>query len=60
MGYEQITTETRGDVLLLTLNRPEKLNAVDRRESGSRVAAAARPGAQKLHRVEHDVCRPID
>ena len=27
MGYEQITTETRGDVLLLTLNRPEKLNA---------------------------------
>jgi 2-(1,2-epoxy-1,2-dihydrophenyl)acetyl-CoA isomerase len=27
MSYEQITTETRGDVLLLTLNRPEKLNA---------------------------------
>ncbi|HVR27893.1 MAG TPA: enoyl-CoA hydratase-related protein [Thermoanaerobaculia bacterium] len=27
MSYEQITTETRGDVLLVTLNRPEKLNA---------------------------------
>jgi 2-(1,2-epoxy-1,2-dihydrophenyl)acetyl-CoA isomerase len=27
MSYEQILTETRGDVLLLTLNRPEKLNA---------------------------------
>ena len=27
MGYEQITTEARGDALLLTLNRPEKLNA---------------------------------
>ena len=27
MSYEQITTETRGDILLLTLNRPEKLNA---------------------------------
>jgi 2-(1,2-epoxy-1,2-dihydrophenyl)acetyl-CoA isomerase len=27
VGYEQITTEARGDVLLLTLNRPEKLNA---------------------------------
>jgi 2-(1,2-epoxy-1,2-dihydrophenyl)acetyl-CoA isomerase len=27
VSYEQITTETRGEVLLLTLNRPEKLNA---------------------------------
>jgi enoyl-CoA hydratase/carnithine racemase len=27
MGYEQILTEQRGDVLLLTLNRPERLNA---------------------------------
>jgi 2-(1,2-epoxy-1,2-dihydrophenyl)acetyl-CoA isomerase len=27
VGYQQITTEARGDVLLLTLNRPEKLNA---------------------------------
>jgi len=27
VSYEQIATETRGDVLLLTLNRPEKLNA---------------------------------
>ena len=27
MGYEQILSEQRGDVLLLTLNRPERLNA---------------------------------
>ena len=27
MGYEQILAEQRGDVLLLTLNRPERLNA---------------------------------
>jgi enoyl-CoA hydratase/carnithine racemase len=27
MGYEQILTEQRGDVLLLTLNRPDRLNA---------------------------------
>lgn len=27
MGYEQITSEQRGDVLVLTLNRPERLNA---------------------------------
>jgi 2-(1,2-epoxy-1,2-dihydrophenyl)acetyl-CoA isomerase len=27
VSYQQITTETRGDILLLTLNRPEKLNA---------------------------------
>ena len=27
MGYEQIKCETRGEVVLLTLNRPERLNA---------------------------------
>lgn len=27
MGYEQVLTEQRGRVLILTLNRPEKLNA---------------------------------
>jgi len=27
MTYEQILTETRGDVLLITLNRPERMNA---------------------------------
>ena len=36
MSYEQITTETRGDVLLLTLNRPEKLNAWTETRCGAR------------------------
>ena len=27
MTYETITTELRGEVLLITLNRPDRLNA---------------------------------
>ena len=39
MGYEQIEYETRGDVALVTLNRPDKLNAWTRTMSRELVDA---------------------
>jgi enoyl-CoA hydratase/carnithine racemase len=39
MAYETITTEQRGEVLLVTLNRPERLNAWSPRMAGELVAA---------------------
>ena len=33
MAYETILTERRGDVLVVTINRPERLNAAPPRRS---------------------------
>ncbi len=42
MDYETILTETRGRVLLVTLNRPKALNAINRQLTTEVVDAAAR------------------
>lgn len=39
MTYEQITTERRGEVLIITMNRPEKLNAWTPKMSSEQVQA---------------------
>ena len=40
MGYETILTETRGRVLLITLNRPKALNAINAQLTAEVIAAA--------------------
>jgi enoyl-CoA hydratase len=42
MDYETILTETRGRVLLVTLNRPKALNAINRRLTAEVIDAATR------------------
>ncbi len=46
-SYEQITYETRGDVAVVTLNRPEKLNAWTRRMHTELVDAVATANADR-------------
>ena len=45
MDYETILTETRGRVLLITLNRPKALNAINRQLTAEVVDAATRADA---------------
>ena len=45
MDYETILTETRGRVLLITLNRPKALNAINGRLTEELIAAASRADA---------------
>ena len=45
MDYETILTETRGRVLLITLNRPKALNAINRQLTGEVIDAATRADA---------------
>ena len=42
MSYETILTETRGRVLLITLNRPKALNAINRQLTGEVIDAVTR------------------
>ena len=44
MGYETLTLERAGHVAILTLNRPDKLNAFDRQLAGEYHAALDRGG----------------
>ncbi|GJD56445.1 enoyl-CoA hydratase [Methylobacterium dankookense] len=45
MDYETILTETRGRVLLITLNRPKALNAINRQLTAEVIDAATRADA---------------
>jgi enoyl-CoA hydratase len=45
MSYETILTETRGRVLLVTLNRPKALNAINRQLTGEVIAAVTEADA---------------
>ncbi|CAO4140729.1 enoyl-CoA hydratase [Methylorubrum thiocyanatum] len=45
MSYETILTETRGRVLLITLNRPKALNAINRQLTAELIDAATRADA---------------
>jgi enoyl-CoA hydratase len=45
MDYETILTETRGRVLLITLNRPKALNAINARLTAEVIAAATQADA---------------
>ncbi|GJE42943.1 enoyl-CoA hydratase [Methylobacterium soli] len=45
MGYETILTETRGRVLLITLNRPKALNALNAQLTEELIAAATEADA---------------
>jgi enoyl-CoA hydratase len=45
MDYETILTETRGRVLLITLNRPKALNAINRQLTAEVIEAATRADA---------------
>ena len=45
MSYETILTETRGRVLLITLNRPKALNATNRQLTAELIDAATRADA---------------
>ncbi|MCJ2130765.1 enoyl-CoA hydratase [Methylobacterium sp. E-045] len=45
MTYETILAETRGRVLLITLNRPKALNAINARLTAELIAAATRADA---------------
>ncbi len=46
MGYETLTLERAGHVAILTLNRPEKLNAFDRQLAGEYHAALDEVGGE--------------
>ncbi len=45
MSYETILTETRGRVLLITLNRPKALNAINRQLTGEVIQAVTEADA---------------
>jgi 2-(1,2-epoxy-1,2-dihydrophenyl)acetyl-CoA isomerase len=47
MGYELILYETRGDVAVVTLNRPDKLNAWVPQMSVEQADAIARANADR-------------